>query len=68
MSYLSRKSAAKYLDVSVSTFDEYRSRNPEDLEAYLVAGVAPRWTEEQLDRFAAKVRGNYSPNRGRRVA
>jgi hypothetical protein len=68
MSYLSRKSAAKYLDISLSTFDEIRKAHPAEFEAFLINGIHPRWTETQLDAFAQRVKGNYSPKGGRRAA
>jgi hypothetical protein len=59
MKYLSRRSAAAQLDVSVTTFDEYRKKYPGVLEPIYLEGKRPRWTEAQLDSFVGKFANAY---------
>jgi excisionase family DNA binding protein len=50
MRLFNRVDAAKQLGVHPATFDNFQKRFPSELEAYLIGGSMPRWSQEQLDK------------------
>jgi hypothetical protein len=68
MGLMTKKEAAAFLKVSTRTFDTYREKYPDALEAMLIGGTVPRWYEDQIRAFAESQRGGWSSKGGRRVA